>query len=123
MELVDSQVHANQRGIEPSIAIVDAVGVDAAVIDIRPGGCCANCPRELPASNPFAEKAVARVPARFACITRFDPNDPEIDDLMAKVDRRADRLSSLPATRELSPAGLPVPARFGALVARASSPP
>src|SRR5260370_11412860 len=36
MEVIDSQVHANQRGIDQSIAIMDAVGVDAAVIDIWP---------------------------------------------------------------------------------------
>ncbi len=42
MEVIDSQVHANQRGIDRSIAIMDAVGVDAAVIDIWPpcGGSC-----------------------------------------------------------------------------------
>jgi len=36
MEIVDAQVHANHRGIDYSIAIMDAVGVDAAVIDIWP---------------------------------------------------------------------------------------
>jgi hypothetical protein len=36
-------------------------------------------PKGVTASNPFAEKAVARFPARFDCIARFDPNDPEID--------------------------------------------
>jgi hypothetical protein len=36
MEIVDSQVHANHRGIDQSIAIMDAVGVQAAVIDIWP---------------------------------------------------------------------------------------
>jgi hypothetical protein len=36
MEIVESQVHANHRGIDQSIAIMDAVGVDAAVIDIWP---------------------------------------------------------------------------------------
>jgi hypothetical protein len=35
MEIVDSQIHANQRGLEQSIAIMDAMGVSAAVIDGR----------------------------------------------------------------------------------------
>jgi L-fuconolactonase len=85
MEIVDSQVHANQRGIDQSIAIMDAVGVNAAVIDVWPP-----LKRKLPSGITrfefiFAEEAVARFPARFAYLVRFDPNDPEIDDLMAQV--------------------------------------
>ena len=85
MEVIDSQVHANQRGIDQSIAIMDAVGVDAAVIDIWPP-----VRRKLPNGivrfdYGFAEEAVARFPTRFAYIARFDPNDPEVDDLMAQV--------------------------------------
>jgi hypothetical protein len=38
MEIVDAQIHANHRGIDQSIAIMDAVGVNAAVIDIWPPG-------------------------------------------------------------------------------------
>ena len=45
MEVIDSQVHANQRGIDQSIAIMDAVGVDAAVIDIWPP-IRRNCPMD-----------------------------------------------------------------------------
>jgi hypothetical protein len=85
MEIVDAQVHANHRGIDQSIAIMDAVGVDAAVIDIWPP-----VRRKLPNGvmrfeYPFGEEAVARFPGRFAYIARFDPNDPEIDDLMPQV--------------------------------------
>ena len=92
MEIVDSQVHANQRGIDQSIAIMDAVGVDAAVIDIWPP-----VRRKLPNGvtrfeYTFAEEAVARFPARFAYIARFDPNDPEIDDLMAQVRKAPGRI-------------------------------
>ncbi len=92
MEVIDSQVHANQRGIDQSIAIMDAVGVDAAVIDIWPP-----MRRKLPNGvtrfeYTFAEEAVARFPARFAYIVRFDPNDPDIDDLMAQVGKAPGRI-------------------------------
>jgi hypothetical protein len=85
MEIVDSQVHANHRGLDQSIAIMDAVGVAAAVIDVWPP-----VRRKLPNGitrfeYPFAEEAVTRFPARFAYVARFDPNDPDIDDLMAGV--------------------------------------
>jgi hypothetical protein len=36
MEIVDAQVHANHRGLEPSVAIMDALGVTAAIIDVWP---------------------------------------------------------------------------------------
>jgi hypothetical protein len=80
MEIVDAQVHANHRGLEQSVAIMDAVGVTAAVIDVWPPAR-----RKLPSGitcfeYPFAEEAVARFPKRFAYVARFDPNDPEIDD-------------------------------------------
>ena len=92
MEIVDAQVHANQRGIDESIAIMDAVGVNAAVIDIWPP-----VRRKLPGGvirfeYQFAEEAVARFPGRFAYVARFDPNDPEIDDLMAQVRKMPGRL-------------------------------
>jgi hypothetical protein len=64
MEIVDAQIHANHRGIDQSIAIMDAVGVNAAVIDIWPPER-----RKLPSGimrfdYTFAEEAVARFPAR-----------------------------------------------------------
>jgi L-fuconolactonase len=92
MEVIDSQVHANQRGIDQSIAIMDAVGVDAAVIDVWP-------PVRTKLPNgvnrfeyAFAQEAVARFPNRFAYIARFDPGDPEVDDLMAQVRKAPGRL-------------------------------
>ena len=100
MEIVDAQVHANHRGIDQSIAIMDAVGVDAAVIDIWPP-----VRRKLPNGvmrfeYPFGEEAVARFPGRFAYIARFDPGDPEIDDLMAQVRKAPGRTvsASLPVS-------------------------
>jgi hypothetical protein len=100
MEIVDAQVHANHRGIDQSIAIRDAVGVNAAVIDIWPP-----VRRKLPNGvmcfeYPFGEEAVARFPGRFAYIARFDPSDPEIDDLMAQVRKAPGRTvsASLPVS-------------------------
>ena len=36
MEIVDAQVHANQRGLDHSVVIMDALGVTAAIIDVWP---------------------------------------------------------------------------------------
>jgi len=92
MEVIDSQVHANQRGIDQSIAIMDAVGVDAAVIDIWPP-VRAKLPNGVNRFEyAFGEEAVARFPARFSYIARFDPNDPEVDDLMAQVGKAPGRI-------------------------------
>ncbi|HLI63364.1 MAG TPA: amidohydrolase family protein [Terriglobales bacterium] len=92
MEVIDSQVHANQRGIDQSIAIMNAVGVDAAVIDVWPPAR-----RQLPNGvyrfdYAFAEEAVARFPARFAYIARFDPNDPQVDELVGELRQAPGRL-------------------------------
>ena len=92
MEIVDAQIHANHRGIDQSIAIMDAVGVNAAVIDIWPPER-----RKLPNgvmrfAYTFAEEAVARFPGRFGYVARFDPSDPEIDSLMAEVRKAPGRL-------------------------------
>lgn len=92
MEVIDSQVHANQRGIDTSIAVMDAVGVDAAVIDIWPPVRRKLGDGTIRFDYAFAEEAVARFPARFAYIARFDPNDPELDDLMALVRSAAGRI-------------------------------
>src|SRR2546428_664435 len=85
MEIVDAQIHANHRGIDQSIAIMEAVGVNAAVIDIWPPER-----RKLPNGvmrfeYRFAEEAVARFPGRFGYVARFDPTDPEVDGLMAEL--------------------------------------
>ena len=39
MEIVDAQIHATHRGLEQSIAIMDAMGVSAAVLDDWPAFC------------------------------------------------------------------------------------
>ena len=68
------------------------MGVSAAVLDDWPP-----TRRKLPSGvtrfeYPFAEEAVTRFPARFAYIVRFDPNDPDIDDLVGRVSKAPGRL-------------------------------
>ena len=38
MEIVDAQVHANHRGLDQSVVIMDALGVNAAVIEAKKTG-------------------------------------------------------------------------------------
>ena len=92
MEIVDAQVHANHRGIEPSIAIMDALGVDAAIIDVWP-------PERTKLPNgvnrytyKFAEEALSRFPGRFAYVVRFDPNDQEVEPQVAQIRQAPNRL-------------------------------
>src|ERR1700746_3060898 len=80
MEIVDAQVHANHRGLEHSVAIMDALGVTAAIIDVWP-------PERTKLPNgvnrytyKFAEDAVSRFPGRFAYVVRFDPKDQEVEE-------------------------------------------
>ncbi|HZP44020.1 MAG TPA: amidohydrolase family protein [Candidatus Binataceae bacterium] len=92
MEIVDAQVHANHRGLDQSIAIMDAVGVNAAVIDVWPPVRTKTADGVMRFEYPFAEEAVERFPQRFAYVARFDPNDPELDNLMADLRRKPGRL-------------------------------
>jgi predicted TIM-barrel fold metal-dependent hydrolase len=92
MEIVDAQVHANHRGLEPSVAIMDALGVTAAIIDVWP-------PERTKLPNgvnrytyKFAEEAVSRFPERFAYVVRFDPSDKEVEDQVAQVRQAPNRL-------------------------------
>lgn len=85
MDIVDSQIHATHRGLDQSIAIMDALGICAAVLDDWPP-----TRQKLPSGItryefPFSEEAVKRYPARFAYVVRFDPSDPEIDGLIAQA--------------------------------------
>jgi L-fuconolactonase len=92
MEIVDAQVHANHRGLEPSVAIMDALGVAAAIIDVWP-------PERTKLPNgvnrytyKFAEEAVSRFPNRFAYVIRFDPNDQDVEEQVAAVRQAPNRL-------------------------------
>jgi L-fuconolactonase len=92
MEIVDAQVHANQRGLDHSVVIMDALGVSAAIIDVWP-------PERTKLPNgvnrytyKFAEEAVSRFPGRFAYVVRFDPNDQEVEDPIAHLRQAPNRL-------------------------------
>jgi L-fuconolactonase len=85
MEIVDAQVHANHRGLDQSVLIMDALGVNAAIIDVWP-------PERTKLPNgvnrytyKFAEEAVSRFPHRFAYVVRFDPNDREVEEPIAHL--------------------------------------
>ena len=107
MEIVDSQVHVNQLAtewrnaapdpiIDTAIMMMDAVGISAALIDEAGGfdGQHRHLPSyELPNGSirslyPFSDRAIARHPTRFGLIARVDPDDPELDSVMADVRAR-----------------------------------
>ncbi len=107
MDIVDSQIHVNQLGtnwrnadpdavIETAVMMMDAVGIASVLIDEAAGFDARH--RHLPAYElpngairsqyPVGERAVARYPERFGLIARVDPDDPELDDVMAGVRAR-----------------------------------
>lgn len=111
MEIVDAQVHANlivppREGldlggsVEATVAVMDAVGVDAMVVDEWTGWDEAG--NHLPGAraangawrtfHPFATEAMRRYPRRFALLGRIDHRDPELDQLMADVRAMPGRL-------------------------------
>ncbi len=102
MDIVDAQVHFNLIGdLEAGLAVMDAVGVKALVYDewwgfdekyrLTPGY---NMPNGVfRATNPLAEIAVLKHPDRFAVLSRFDRNDPELDYLMGNFKTLPNRLA------------------------------
>ncbi len=83
METIDAQVHLNHVGFDACVAAMDAVGIDAAIIDLFPPSG-----RRLPGGSirhtyAAAEDAVRRLPSRFAYVARLDPTDPDLARLMA----------------------------------------
>jgi predicted TIM-barrel fold metal-dependent hydrolase len=91
MEIIDAQVHLNQIGLDACVAAMDAVGIDAAIIDEYPtsGQPIGDAVRYDYAS---AEDAARRLPGRFAYVARLDPADPELARLMAEVRTHPGRL-------------------------------
>jgi predicted TIM-barrel fold metal-dependent hydrolase len=104
VEIVDAQLHPGLLGprwreatadelVDVSITAMDAVGIDAVLLDewvgwtgeggIIPGHDSAGGVRR--ANYPVAERAVARFPRRFAYTARIEPNDPELPALMAEL--------------------------------------
>ncbi|MFG1701700.1 amidohydrolase family protein [Nonomuraea sp. M3C6] len=102
MEIVDGQLHANQIGpnwqevgldvtLDATVVAMDAVGVHAAVIDEFTGldNEYHMIPGHYHASGawrperPFSELAAAKYPDRFVWLTRVDPKDPDLKELVS----------------------------------------
>jgi len=93
MYVIDTQVHLNELGLEGSLAAMDAVGVDGAVIDewtgFDPNGM--SKPYRFLANGAFralygfAQAAAQRYPGRFKYIGKVDPADPELPDVMGEL--------------------------------------
>jgi L-fuconolactonase len=104
MDIVDAQVHLNRLGsdwqhtddaliVDYALVTMDALGLAAVLIDEWAG--FDEKRRHLPGyvlpngamrgRHPFSEKAIELHPDRFAYVARIDPNDPDLDELMATV--------------------------------------
>jgi predicted TIM-barrel fold metal-dependent hydrolase len=87
MDIVDGQVHANVLGTEKTLAIMDALGVQAVLFDeylaaaedgaLHPGYKLPN--GAFRSVGPNAEAAAMAYPERFAFLMRVDPLDPGIE--------------------------------------------
>ena len=88
VEIIDAQVHLNHVGFEACVGAMDAVGIDAAIIDVFPPSGHRLPNGALRCDYASAEDAVRRTPARFAYVARLDPADPELARLMAEVRAR-----------------------------------
>ncbi len=87
MDIVDAQVHANAIGSETTVAIMDAIGIRAVLIDEYLS--MAEGFRPLPSYRmpngvsrpigPNAEAAALRYPDRFAFLMRVDAFDPGLE--------------------------------------------
>jgi hypothetical protein len=123
IEVVDAQLHLNQVGpdwstaepvavVRAAVAAMDAVGIDACVIDevvgfdergrILPGHDLPNGARR--SESPVSELAMSMFPERFRYVTRVDRLDPELEGLLAGFrtaqGRSAIRVASPPESGE-----------------------
>ncbi len=94
MHVIDAQVHLNTEiGIEASLFAMDAVGIDAVLIDEWNGfdsNGMSKPYRFLPngafrCEYPMAREAARRYPGRFAYMGKVDRNDPELVDVLADI--------------------------------------
>jgi L-fuconolactonase len=87
MDIVDAQVHSNVLGTEATLAIMDAIGIQAVLVDeyLAPdgkGGLLPGYPMAngvLRPVGPNAEAAAMRYPERFGFLMRLEPLDPGIE--------------------------------------------
>ncbi|MFC6357092.1 amidohydrolase family protein [Luethyella okanaganae] len=101
MEIVDAQVHLNMVGLQAGLVAMDAAGIDALVIDEfwgfdEHGRPLPNYPLSggsVRHTSPLGEEAVARHPDRFAYVTRVQPDDPGLEEVIATVRERPGRLA------------------------------
>lgn len=116
MAVIDAQVHLNRDiGVDAAIFAMDAVGIDAVLIDERSGFDSFIKGNGRPytllpngairAEYPLAREAVRRYPGRFAYAGRIDPNDPEmrhlVQDIAANPHQVCVRMSPKPALGEV----------------------
>jgi L-fuconolactonase len=83
LDVVDAQIHV--RG-EPGLAVaaMDAVGVEAAVVDIYPPDTRVDDGGITHYDLGLARTAVERFPGRFAYMGRVDPAAPDLEDIMER---------------------------------------
>jgi len=90
MEVIDTLVHLNDGGVEGALNIMDAVGVDAVVLDewsgFAPNGV-SRPHRVLPNGAlrwvyPFSQEATRLYPGRFKYNVKIDRNDPDWRELV-----------------------------------------
>ncbi|HWS52050.1 MAG TPA: amidohydrolase family protein [Microbacterium sp.] len=90
MDVVDAQIHIGPDGIQPTLAAMDALGIQAVLVDefwgrrpygdpefFEPGHALPNGAwRSL---CPTAEAAALQHPERFATVLRVDRRDPDLE--------------------------------------------
>jgi predicted TIM-barrel fold metal-dependent hydrolase len=101
IEVVDAQLHLNLLGVEAALVAMDAVGVDAVLVDEfwgydddgnqipgrpLPGG-------SFRTATPVSELAVALHPHRFAQVVRYRPDDPDLPRLVEELRSHPNRLA------------------------------
>jgi L-fuconolactonase len=108
MEVIDGQVHLNHLGLDACIAAMDAVGIDAAIIDQFPPSGSRLPGGAVRYRYDISEEAVRRFPARFAYVARIDPADPDMAEIIAEVRAHPGRLGirvDQPSAAELAGGG------------------
>jgi predicted TIM-barrel fold metal-dependent hydrolase len=84
LDVVDAQIHM-RGGVDRAVAAMDAVGVESVVVDIVPPEIRQLANGLTRYDYGFVEDAMSRFPGRFAYMARVDPDDREMDDVMAQI--------------------------------------